>query len=582
MAEFNDLIQTINSAITQFNKKIPTVQKGVLEAVLEEVKELDLNTDDSIKNTVQNIRLINKIRQQLLKVVLTDDYKDAVKQYLQVFNRVTTIQNKIFTKAEISFTVPPVANEIKKQAVTDVVASLTEEGLGVNIGDGIAQIIKTNVVSGGSYASLKEQLRNYLVSTQENAGALERYVGLITTDAINQFTASYMNTVSGDLGYEWFSYQGKDIVTTRPFCDAMTDQPFFHISEVPRLLAGNGLYYKNRKTGEYEKVPIYSRTGLPQGMYPNEDETNFFVLRGGYNCGHQVFPVHESRVPIDVKERVKETGAFNQWRGTPIYDVQEMKQLIRSAIREYGEQATTENLYRKNHERNSDAKWLAGRNAVREKIINNYTNSMVSQENPKAFLMGGAPANGKSAYLASGKANIPEDAVTINPDDIKWKIPEGMYLLDKRNATASAFVHEESSDLAKTITRKVLNAKSNIVIDKTYTNLKSVQQISAQLRAAGYESEISYVTLPTELSVKLGIRRGQITGREVNETAVRQANAELARNFPAILEGNYFDKLTLWDTGLRGQPRLILKQVNGKVTIYNQTLYDEFLAKALR
>jgi len=48
-------------------------------------------------------------------------------------------------------------------------------------------------------------------------------------------------------------------------------------------------------------------------MIPDTNAENFFVRRGGYNCGHQIFPVIERLVPKDIQDRVKATAAYKRF-----------------------------------------------------------------------------------------------------------------------------------------------------------------------------------------------------------------------------------------------------------------------------
>jgi hypothetical protein len=312
MPDYNALIETIEKSINGFNDSLPKIQKEILADVLDKIKKFDTR-NKRITNTVKNIRLLNTIKNRLKKIILTDNYKGEVKEFLKVFTDVSTFQNDYFKEAEKKFTPPKVVKEIKKQTITDTINRLTEAGIGVNVSDKIAELLKQNVTTGVKYSDLAAQLREYILTT-ETPGVLERYVKQIATDSVNQYSAQYMNTISGDLGYEWFRYQGKDIKTTRPFCDAMTDRKFFHITEVNDLLAAKDLYYSSEE-GQV-KVPIYEKTGLPHGLIPDTNAENFFIRRGGYNCGHQIFPVIERLVPKDIQERVKATAAYKRFRLT--------------------------------------------------------------------------------------------------------------------------------------------------------------------------------------------------------------------------------------------------------------------------
>lgn len=47
-----------------------------------------------------------------------------------------------------------------------------------------------------------------------------------------------------------------------------------------------------------------------KGKNPNTTESSIFYLCGGYNCTHQLIPVHESLVPDDVKKLAAERGFY--------------------------------------------------------------------------------------------------------------------------------------------------------------------------------------------------------------------------------------------------------------------------------
>lgn len=266
--------------------------------------------DGKIRPTVKNLSILNSIRNKVNRVVLTDDYKQEVKDFAKAFNDITKLQNEYWRTIEKNFTPRPLLKEIRKQAITDVVGKLTEAGIGANVSDRIIDILRTNITTGGSYKDLTAQLRDGLLNTEQK-GYLDRYAKQVTIDSINQYNAQYTQVVSSDLGYTWFKYDNTDIETTRPFCDAMTDQPYFHISQVPGILQAKDLYYL--KDGVRTKVPIYDKTGLPHGLIPGTNAENFFVRRGGYNCGHQIRPVAERQVPAEIREKVFALPVYQAW-----------------------------------------------------------------------------------------------------------------------------------------------------------------------------------------------------------------------------------------------------------------------------
>lgn len=311
MPSYNDILKKIKQAVSKFNRNIPKAQRAMFDAISEEITRLDLYADGKIRTTAKNLSILASIKAKMIRIVVTPEYKQEVKEFAKVFNEITVLQNLYWKEQEATFTPRPMLKALRKQAISDTVNQLTESGIGVNVGERITEMLKASITTGGSYKKLTASLRDGLLNTEQK-GYLDRYAKQVTIDSLNQYSAQYNNIVSSDLGYEWFKYDNTDIDTTRPFCDAMTDQPYFHVSEVPRILRADGLYYF--KDGVKTKVPIYSKTGLPGGMIPGTDAATFFVNRGGYNCGHQIRPVNERQVPQDVKDRVFATAAYKAYK----------------------------------------------------------------------------------------------------------------------------------------------------------------------------------------------------------------------------------------------------------------------------
>jgi hypothetical protein len=310
LPDFSDILKSVDKAIEKFNSKIPAAQKRMYEGITDELKRLDTN-NGKIKTTVANLKIIQSIKNKLTRLIITPEYLKDVKEFTSQFNTITKLQNEYWQSVEEKFTPRVLLKEIRKQAISDTVKGLTSSGIGGAISDQIATILRTNITTGGSYAQLTEQLREKVLNTKTD-GALAKYAKQITTDSLNQYSAQYTQTVSSDLGYEWFAYAGSDIVTTRPFCDAMTDLRYFHITEIPRLLKAEDLYYT--KDGKKTKVPIYDKTELPHGMIPGTNAANFQINRGGYNCGHQIRPVSERLVPLERREEVYASTAYKRWK----------------------------------------------------------------------------------------------------------------------------------------------------------------------------------------------------------------------------------------------------------------------------
>jgi hypothetical protein len=72
--------------------------------------------------------------------------------------------------------------------------------------------------------------------------------------------------------------------------------PYIHVSQLEEIVSGNICG---------EQVPIYDKTGLPQGMIAGTNASNFRINRGGYNCNHQLYPVSAAVVPKELRDKFK-------------------------------------------------------------------------------------------------------------------------------------------------------------------------------------------------------------------------------------------------------------------------------------
>ncbi len=86
-----------------------------------------------------------------------------------------------------------------------------------------------------------------------------------------------INDVAQDLGLEWYRYIGGVIRTSRDFC-VERDGGYYHKSEVEEWADEDW-----------------------DGKIPETDASTIFSYCGGYNCRHDLIPVHESSVPDEFK-----------------------------------------------------------------------------------------------------------------------------------------------------------------------------------------------------------------------------------------------------------------------------------------
>lgn len=289
------LIDHMEGAVASFQKGIPQTQKNVLESLVDQLKDLQTQ-DGKVLNSVQNLKLINQIANKLERLIISEGYKESVKDFVTAFDTVESLQKQYFAAFNLKYKPAKTLPIIKETSIDKTLNDLLGQGLQSNVVDRLHSILTDNVTSGGSYASLNEQLRKTITGTGETEGILERYSKTITTDSINQYSAQYHETIAQDLNFNWGRYVGSNLTTTREFCIHLEEKEWVHKSELPKIIEG---------LIDGHQCKLSKSTGLPLGMIPGTNADNFKVRRGGYNCGHQFFWTPDSAVPAHIKARMK-------------------------------------------------------------------------------------------------------------------------------------------------------------------------------------------------------------------------------------------------------------------------------------
>lgn len=111
----------------------------------------------------------------------------------------------------------------------------------------------------------------------------------LVTDLHVIYTRFYTYEMTYDLGMNWFSFTGSLLANSRPCCIAMSQRRYFHKVEFEDLIKGKigGKKYKVNK----------------QFSFVNKDNYQFLV--NGMGCGHQLNPISDVSVPLELKNKFK-------------------------------------------------------------------------------------------------------------------------------------------------------------------------------------------------------------------------------------------------------------------------------------
>lgn len=230
---------------------------------------------------------------------------------------------------------------------------------------------------------------------------------------------------------------------------------------------------------------------------------------------------------------------------------------------------------------NKFGEWSEERKALHKKIIDSHFEGKTPVKSPKATVLGGGPASGKSSIIKQGKVKVDKNTVHIDSDAIKAMLPEYKEMVAKKDLKAAAYVHEESSYLAKKIQKKGSQGSYNTLLDGTgdssYEKLKAKVQ---KMRDSGQKVEGHYVTVPTEMAIERNRARAKKTGRLPPEGMVRRCHASVSNVLGKALKDGLFDEVSLYDTSAGGEAVKVVSGKGKSYKIHDAKLFKSFLDKA--
>lgn len=232
------------------------------------------------------------------------------------------------------------------------------------------------------------------------------------------------------------------------------------------------------------------------------------------------------------------------------------------------------------------------REKLRQNLIDEHFENIPKPDRPKgekpvAYVMGGGGASGKGTvlHMLQEAGDIPKGGlVHIDPDAIKTGggahnlagIPEYAAMLKRGDARAAAVVHEESSSIAKKVLARAIKGKYDIILDRTLGNpVKGVKELRA-LKDAGYDIQLTGITIDPRLAVSRAVKRAAKSLRYVPLDALLTAHRGFARGFETYAE--MADQARLIDNSIiRGEtPRDVAIKTGEALEILNPELYNSF------
>jgi hypothetical protein len=268
-------------AIERLNKIVISAQNSAYGRVVVVLKKLSLDADGYILQNAENRAIIREANRAFARALADSRYLEGLNRFTVAFSVIDEINGEYFKGFEGFNPNRQFIKSIQKQAIQDIEKQLLNDGLEAIIKQPLLQMLNRNINTGGSFVGMLEQVKDFIKGSPDTDGKLLRHVKTIVRDVLFDYNRTYQAAVSSDLNLEYYLYAGTIIDKTRSFCEEKVGK-YYHHKEVEQWA---GQDWKGKRS--------------------DTTESTIFIYLGGHNCLHQLIPVSEVIVPVEVLERTK-------------------------------------------------------------------------------------------------------------------------------------------------------------------------------------------------------------------------------------------------------------------------------------
>lgn len=280
----DELAERIESLIIASNevyaKAIKRVQNELYDNLVLRLKNLELQ-DGYIKQNSYNRKILREAQAEFDLTISISSYQSSLEKHLSVIPKINELNSLYFQTIQSAFTANKnFIKSLQSQTIKNVNSLILQDGLRAQIQIPLNQLLEQNVSSGGSFNGMLKQLGDFVKGNEEIEGRLLKYTKTYLSDILFQYARSFQESVTSDLGLEWYRYSGGLVDRSREFCTERNGH-FFHRSEIESWAS---LSWK--------------------GKDPLTTKSSIFIVLGGFNCRHELIPVSTSIVPEEDLSRI--------------------------------------------------------------------------------------------------------------------------------------------------------------------------------------------------------------------------------------------------------------------------------------
>lgn len=200
------------------------------------------------------------------------------------------------------------------------------------------------------------------------------------------------------------------------------------------------------------------------------------------------------------------------------------------------------------------------RQALQDAIISEHLRTGTAQGRPMAVYLSGPMGAGKShviRHLHRERAFRLDSFVSIDPDRIKFMLPEAARLVEQDRLSAATLLHRESTYVSEVIERESLRRQKNLLVDGTLRDTEWYRRHFARIRAdfSHYRIVLLSIRAPPEVVYARAAKRAQVTGRVVPKAVLDDAIDKAPKSFEQLAP--LADYSAVIDNSAESSPRFL-------------------------
>jgi hypothetical protein len=283
----DSIARAIIDTADNFAVLISDMQEIIYNKLLIQLKNLDIDADGYIRQIGANREVLAKAEDVVSEYLPGTKLNAAASEALSVIPTIDSLNNEYFSSISDSFKENRIfIRRLQQQTIQSIESNILGDGLNAQVKMPLVNILNRNVNAGGQFHGFLQEVRTYVEGTESLDGRLLSYSRGFLRDALFQYSRGFQEAMTNDLKLEFYLYAGGLQDTSREFC-------------VER--AGN--YYHRKEIESWADLTW-------RGKNPLTTSSSIFVFVAGYNCSHEMVPVHILIVPKDVIDRNIENGNY--------------------------------------------------------------------------------------------------------------------------------------------------------------------------------------------------------------------------------------------------------------------------------